>query len=72
MQGGWLVWFDREYAFLSTTDIVLSFLKLHCQKIKCCGIVILVQQEMLTHDVAAEEETVILTKEELWEKNFTW
>lgn len=34
--------------------------------------VILVQREMLTHDVAADAETVILTEEELWEKNFTW
>lgn len=34
--------------------------------------IILVQQEMLAHDVAADAETVILTKEKLWENNFTW
>lgn len=34
--------------------------------------IILLQQEMLARDVAADAETVILTKEELWEKNFTW
>lgn len=32
----------------------------------------LVQREMLAHDVAADAETVILTKEELWGKNFSW
>lgn len=32
----------------------------------------LVQWEMLAHDAAADAETVILTKEELWEKHFTW
>lgn len=34
--------------------------------------IVLIQQEILAHDVAADAETVILTKGELWKKNFTW
>lgn len=51
-------------------DVVLSLLKLHSLKIKCCGMIILVQEDMLAPDVATGAETVTLTKEEFWGKAF--
>jgi len=51
-------------------DVALSLLRLYSLNTKCCGMIILVQEEMLAPDVATDAETVILTKEEFWGKVF--